>query len=486
MTEDPPVQLDLGFVLSRIRRWVLLFLFLLILVSGIGVVVALTLPTVYRAEALLVVESEQIPDDLAASTVQTNAREQLQIIEKRVLSREVLVRMADRLGIYAAEGRAGAEQMSSGEVVEDLRMRIRMMPSDSGTAGAPAETDALLVRVMFDSPDADVAARVANELVTQILEVDVATRIQIARQTQEFFEQEVARLEKDLSARSMEIQGFKEENIEALPDSLVFRREDLAMIEARMVQLERDRRILLDQIDRIDRLTGGLAPAPGDAGEEAADAPISGRVTTRDVRRSDLVTELSYVDQEREQLQGRAEGLRATIAETPRVAIRLEALERDYANVRSQYDLAIANLAKAEIGELIESLAKGRRISVIEQAVRPDRPFSPDRPKVALIGVLAGLLIAGGVVLALEMLRGVIRRPQDIESVIGAQMIVTLPHVRTRREVMLGRAVWALVFLVVAGAGALTWQNRAQIDRFQTLVIEKIRGLLPTDSAGGA
>ena len=56
MTEDPPVQFDLGFVLSRIRRWVLLFLFLLILVSGIGVLVALTLPTVYRAEALLVVK----------------------------------------------------------------------------------------------------------------------------------------------------------------------------------------------------------------------------------------------------------------------------------------------------------------------------------------------------------------------------------------------------------------------------------------------
>ncbi len=485
MTEVAPVQVDLPFFLSRARRWMFLFLLVFAAIAGAGLLIAAALPTVYRAEALLVVESEQIPDELAQSTVQTNAAEQLQIIEKRVLSRDVLVSLADRLRIYAAEGRPGAEQMTSGDIVEDLRRRILIGPSVSrrGTT----QSDALLVGIGFDSPNPDVAAAVANELVTLILEEDVATRIQLARQTQIFFQQEVARLEKDLSARSAEIQGYKEQNITSLPDSLIFRRQDLAMIEERMTQLERERRILLDQVDRIDRLTGAQTGTGAGAATAAEDgAPVQrGQLTTRDVRRSDLMTELSYLDEERDQLAVRAEALRSTIAETPRVGIRLEAMERDYQNVRSQYDLAIANLAKAEIGELIESMAKGRRISVIEQAVRPDRPFSPNRSRIALFAIAAALAGAGGLILALEMLRNVVRRPEDILAIAGDRMIMTLPHVRTRNEVMVQWAVWAAVALVGLCVVFFIWLFPAEAGRLLNGLVATARGILPARLGGG-
>jgi len=489
VTEDPAVPFDLAFFLSRLRRWLVLFLAVFLLVTGSIVAVALLLPTMYRAEALLVVESEQIPEGLAQSTVQTNADEQLQIIEKRVLSRDTLVNLASRLNLYQAEGREGGAPTSAGDIVEDLRNRITVGPSADRARNAGGNaTDALLVSVMFSSPNPDMAAAVANELVTLILEEDAATRLQIARQTQAFFKQETTRLEKELSERSQVIQAYKEENIEALPDSLIFRREDLASIEERLSELNRDRRILVDQIDRIDRLIGGQAGSLGgeDTAAEGAEAPsTSGSLTTRDVRRSDLVSELSYLDEERDQLTARADALRATIAETPRVGIRLEALERDYENTRSQYDLAVDNLAKAEIGELIESLAKGRRITIIEQAVRPDRPHSPDRLRIALFGVVAGLAVAGGLILALEMLRGVIRRPEDITAVIGdSQMIVTLPHIRTRGDYARKWAVWSLSALILLFLAALLWQNRDNLQDLLPRLLGSARDLIPAAMAG--
>ncbi len=483
--EDAPVQIDLPFLLSRARRWMFLFLFVFLGVAGAGLVIALALPTIFRAEALLVVESEQIPDDLAQSTVRTNAGEQLQIIEKRVLSRDVLLSLADRLRIYQGEGAETPEELSSGAIVEDLRSRIRIGPSDEGQRPA-GDVEALLVRIAFDSPNPDVAAAVTNELVTLILEEDVETRIQLARQTQAFFQQEVSRLEQELSTQSQEIQSYKEENINALPDSLMFRRQDLTTIEERLVQLDRDRRVLLDQVDRIDRLTGAQPASPDTAGAVGEGVVVErGQITTRDVRRGDLMTELSYLDQEREQLQARADALTATIAETPRVAIRLEAMERDYQNVRSQYDLAISNLAKAEIGELIESLAKGRRISVIEQAVRPDRPYSPNRPKIALVGVLAALACAGGLILALEMLRNVVRRPEDILAAAGDRMVMTLPYIRTRNEVTM---MWALGGVILAAAVVIAlvgWQNAAGLGRLLQGLLDSIQTLLPSGGIGG-
>ena len=66
--------------------------------------------------------------------------------------------------------------------------------------------------------------------------------------------------------------------------------------------------------------------------------------------------------------------MRASIEATPGNAIALDTLERDYANTRTQYDQAVANRARAETGDLIEALAKGQRISVIEQAIAPREP----------------------------------------------------------------------------------------------------------------
>jgi len=478
MTDEQTGSIDLPFVIARARRWLFLFLFVFVTIAGAGLVLALILPTVYRSEALLVVESEQIPDDLAQSTVRTNAGEQLQIIEKRVLSREVLINLADRLGIYAAEGVADEGSMSSGVIVDDLRSRVVIAPSTDGPRPV-GDAEALLVRIAFDSPNPDVSALVTNELVTLILEEDVATRIQLARQTQVFFQQEVSRLEQELSSRSQEIQAYKEENINALPDSLMFRRQDLAMIQERLVQLDRDRRVLLDQVDRIDRLTGAQ-PDPDDGVLEER-----GQVTTRDVRRGDLMTELSYLDQERDLLIARADALDTTIADTPRVSIRLEALERDYQNVRSQYDLAIANLAKAEIGELIESLAKGRRISVIEQAVRPDRPYSPNRPQIALIGIFAGLAGAIGLIVALETLRSVIRRPEDITAVIGDRMIMTLPYVRTRSEMTMIWMISGIALVLALGIGVAGWQNSADLGRLLADLVDRMKTLVPAGALGG-
>ncbi len=481
MIEEQSGSIDLPFVLSRARRWLFLFLFVFVAIAGLGLIVAMVLPTIYRSEALLVVESEQIPDDLAQSTVRTKAGEQLQIIEQRVLSREVLINLADRLRIFAAEGVTDQEALSSGAIVEDLRSRILITPSNDGPRPV-GDAEALLVRIAFDSPNPDVSAAVANELVTLILEEDVATRIQLARQTQAFFQQEVARLEQELSTRSQEIQAYKEENINALPDSLMFRRQDMAMIEERLVQLDRDRRVLLDQIDRIDRLTGAQPTEPrADDGTGVARE----QVTTRDVRRGDLMTELSYLDQERDQLTARSVTLSETIAETPRVSIRLEALERDYQNVRSQYDLAISNLAKAEIGELIESLAKGRRISVIEQAVRPDRPYSPNRPQIALIGIAAALATAIGLIVALETLRNVIRRPEDITAVIGDRMIMTLPYVRTRSEMTTIWMVSGLTLVVALGLALVGWQNSAELGRMLAEVLDRMKTFVPAGTVGG-
>ena len=124
------MSFDIRFYLLRFLRRFHYFLLVAVAVAAVGLTTAAVLPPVYRAEARLLVESPQIPDDLAASTVSTGAPEALQIIQQRLLTRANLLDMAQRLQVYgtgsAAGGGGGAAVMSPDKIVEDMRRRTQI------------------------------------------------------------------------------------------------------------------------------------------------------------------------------------------------------------------------------------------------------------------------------------------------------------------------------------------------------------------------
>jgi len=75
---------DIRFYKTLFVKRIPLMATIFVLCSAIGVGLAVMLPSRYVAEATLLVESPQIPDELAASTVRTSATERLQIIEQRL------------------------------------------------------------------------------------------------------------------------------------------------------------------------------------------------------------------------------------------------------------------------------------------------------------------------------------------------------------------------------------------------------------------
>lgn len=463
--------MDIRFYFSRFLRRAHWFLLVVVLCSVAAVVVARILPPVFVANALLVVESEQIPDALAQSTVQTQASEQLQIIQQRILARENLLDIANRLKVYDGVRSEADRPISAGQIVDDMRDRIEINTTQQ--AAPRGVVQATLVRVSFDAETAQMAAAVTNELVTLILQEDVSMRTVVARQTLEFFQQEVERLEQVLADRSAAILAFKEQNLSALPESLEFRRQELARLETRLADLERERIVLVEQIDRLARLRGGSSASSD--GVEAG----TGGVTTRDIRSEDLNSQLSLVDDEMSKLQVQVTDLTESIAKTPGNAVLLEALERDYASSRSQYDLAVANRAKAETGETIEALSKGQRITVIEQAVAPDRPEKPNRPLIVIGGVAGGIAAGFGLVFLLEFLWGAIRRPADLVTGLGIAPIAVLPYVTTVREQRKNRA-FAFV-LTVSFVGAIVvglWLVHTQVMPLD-LLLEKLKARLP-------
>ena len=498
--------MEFRFYLSLFLRRLPWFVIVAAGVSAAGITAARLLPTVYVAQAMLVVEAEQIPQALAASTVQTQVTEQLRIIQQRIFSRDTLVDMANRLDIYAPPAGQAAKPMDADALVGDLRKRIKI--NIDGDGGSDRTT---LVSVSFEAPTGTLAAAVANEVVTLILKSDVEMRTGSARQTLDFFAQEATRLDKDLAERGAQILKFKQANGDALPEGLTFNRSQQTTLQGQLEQRERDAADLQTRRDRLVRLhnaamasngalddpatSQGLTPeqqqlrtmkneltaqqavlSPENpkiklmqtqiaALEKVVAVQLASGLTDQagntlsgyDLELADMDAQLAAMAAQTKAMKAQIDKLQAAIDATPGNAATLDSLQRDYDNVKSQYDLAVTNKARAETGDTIETMSKGQRISVIEPAVAPTSPARPNRKVIAGGGVAAGLGLGLALVFLIEFLQTGIRRPAELTSKLGITVFATLPYMKTVREIRWRRLRLLLVLALVIGgiAGAL-------------------------------
>ena len=494
------IKFYLALFLRRLH-WFVLFV---ALGAAVGITLSRILPPVYLAQARLLVESEQIPGSLAESTVRTQATEQLQIIQQRLLTRANLLELANRLQIYAPLPGQSPRRLDPDQIVADLRARIRITVT-GGPAGRGRAQQATIVTIAFPAATAQLSSAVVNEIVTQILSENVRMRTAVAGQTLEFFEQEVDRLDRELAIRQERILAFQNANQDALPDSLDFRRRQQLAEQERLGQLERTVAGLVDRRDRLvalyestgqvtsvatapqtpeerqlqalrDELSRALVTlAPQNPRVRMIEAQIQALETTVaqqagaapgvdpqqaafQLQLTDIDGQIAFARDEIARVQVRIEELTRTIEATPANSIALGALERDYANIQDQYNQAVAARARAATGETIEAMSRGQRISVIEQATPPRAPDRPNRPLIAAAGVGGGVALGLVLVVLLELLNRAVRRPQDLTARLNIVPFATVPYMRTRAEARWRSAVIALALLVViAGLPAAIW-----------------------------
>ena len=505
---------EISFYFSIFLRRFHYFALVSIVVGAAGVATALLLPTRYYTDALLLIEPPQIPQDLAQSTYRINPLEQLQILQQEVLTRANLIEIANENRVF------GEARMHPDDVADAMRSATSFRIS-------VGRDEASLFTIGFEADNPATAAGVVNDLVTRVEEISSQGRKGAAEDTKEYFDREVARLGADLAAKSAAILEFKNANINALPDNLNYqmgRRDDIrariADIDRRIVEREQQRarlilvfeatggagtgnrialspeqrelqdlraqlasaitiysedsprlRSLRSRVERLESLVASTST--GDDGATTA-------VTMLDVELDQIDNQMAQLREEQVELLAEVERLEVNIEATPTNAIALETLERDYQNIQNQYNQTIERAAVAATGERIELLSKGERISVINPPVVPRDPSSPNRPLIAIGGVLAGMAMGLAAIVGLELLNRSIRRPVDLSRALGIVPIATLPVLRTPGEIFRRRTIMAGVIMsstagIVAGIVFLHTQVMP-LDLMVDLAVQQLGG----------
>ncbi|SIO59762.1 polysaccharide chain length determinant protein, PEP-CTERM locus subfamily [Rhodovulum sp. ES.010] len=479
-----------------LRRLPVMALFVIVATAG-GVVAALKLPETFSTSARLLVEAPQIPDSMVASTVQTGAVEQLDIIEQKLLTRANLIDIANRFDVFPE-----IRRMEPDRVVA----RMRAATSIRRTAGREQAT---LMTIGFTSHSPRIAANVVNEYVTLVLEENAEFRTSRAENTLSFFEQEVDRLGQELDRQSAAIATFKSENAEALPEDQGYRLGRQTLLQERLARLERDlkagqaqrgeiirifettgrvsagqsrrrtpeeERLIVARaelenakaiyteesprvirlqaiIDRLEAVVAAQTEAgtsTGGTGESSPEqALLDATLAQIDNQLATLQTDIDDTHEELDELQ-------QTISKSAVNGIQLAALERDYEIIQTRYNGAVANLNEARMSERVESTAQGQRINVLESASVPQVPTGPDRPKVAAMGMAAGLALAAAYFAVLELLNRTIRSPAELTARFDITPLATIPYMKSRNGRLLRRrrflgASFTLMIALVPG-----------------------------------
>jgi polysaccharide chain length determinant protein (PEP-CTERM system associated) len=466
---------DIRYYLSRFWSRFPLFVLLALVPAVAGIALAWMLPPVYRSAATILVEGAQIPTELATTTVQTAAQEQVRVIEQRMMTRDNLLGIADRFDLFPDE-----DELSPTDRVDAVRAATTFEVISLSSSRTGEGTIAFTIGFHNDNPV--LASRVANEYVTMILDLNVRLRTEAAQDTLAFFNQESERLIRELSALESEIVRFKNENAEALPESLEFRREQTAALQDQLIavtreeielsqllfqleqaqtdpefaltlepedspqqqQLDEMRRELVQQKaifseshpnvlaleSRIKAVEAMIAATP----DTTSDDPAAGQ-TSIEVRLTQTEERLDLIRVQKAELQARIDSLNQTIKDTPRVEMALNILQRNYANLQLQYDNNSQALAEAAQGEKLELRQKGQRFSVLEQAVQPTEPISPNRPLIAAGGIAAGLILGAGVALVLELLNRTVHRSADVARRLGIETLANVPYIFAPGEI---------------------------------------------------
>lgn len=482
-------ELTLAEIVRALRRQRRLAVGVTLAGMLLGGLAALLWPASYTATARLLVESQQIPADLARSTVTAGPAERLGLIEERLMTRANLLAVADRLGLFADR-----PSLSPGERVEAMRRATRIEPvalARQARRGEPATALAFTIR--FSAPSAAAAARAANEFASRLHEQNQRERTSRASETNAFLKQELARLAEALAEAEGALGAYKKANAGALPDGLELRRRELLDLRSRAFAREERRIELRGELRQIaDSLAAGPA-RPAETPEARELAGIERRLAERGAVLSPSHPEIRALEaraaalrpavaraaagpggaeeamrrlrQAAERAEGqlallaeqeqadrrRRDALEAANARTPAIEAGLARLERRLADLQAQHGLVVRKQAEAATGEQLELGRQAERVEVIEPASLPERRDGPGRLPILAGGTAAGLALGLTLALLAEFAGGALRDPEDLERRLGLTPLAVIPVLSPPRRLPWRRLAAAVLALAAAG-----------------------------------
>jgi uncharacterized protein involved in exopolysaccharide biosynthesis len=439
------------------RRFYIVACFLALLL--VGTVAAFVLPRTYRSTATLLVQSQDLPTSIVEAPAAGDVEQRIARIRQQVLSRGDLIQLIEQNDLYSEERRS--KPLST--VIEKMRhsTTVAALSSDIGQQSG-SKNNTIAIGMSFDYTDPVKAQTVLQSFVAKFLSMSSEDVENQASLTVRFLQDQASKLQTQISAIEGQLTGLKARNGAALASSGAPPLIDTGSFSAQITSLQNENRQLMLQTRRpttsspLAAAEAALSAAQSQYSDSHPDV-VALKERVIQLRRSqqnsgdaDIIQEqiaanntaIHQLMAQRDAALSRANSAIAGQARAPAIMEQAMQLENRASTLRTQYQQVSENLLKAQNSARMASEQRAERLSLVEPANLPDRPYSPNRLMLIAGGAAAGLGLGLLLALGLELLTKPVRSPRQIEQ-LGLPIIGVVPLIRAKGRPRLFPAIFS-------------------------------------------
>ena len=513
--DDTYGNLQLGHYLeiaSR-RKWWILLSTIAFLISA--TVCAKRLPDIFRAETVILVDSAQVPDKYVPTINTGDIAGRLATLQQQVLSPTRLKRLVESEGLYPDVYRHRTEEQVIRTVQQSIVVEVvnpgagklsAFRIAYSSTDRSKVATTANHLAQMFIKENLaarvnqaeDTAQFLRDQLLETKKELDVKDNELSAiksRNVLELPESKPYHMEAlaNLRTQAQMIRDkiTQDQREKGVIDSMMMSGEDAPTVdvggnagsatgstsayETQIAKLESKLSELRGRYgpghpdvrrtqEEIKRLKAKVAAEPKQNPSDSADAQSAVVVQVPKKRRNPVLeAQAQKLKEDIEEQTRQLEPLQAQMAfhegklqQIPAFEQRIARLQQDYDSLKLQYTGLLDKEKAAEISHALEVHQKGERFEVLDSAVTPNLPASPNRLLISVAGLFVGLLAGAGLAAFAEMNDESVRSESEAGRILGKPVLTGVPQIVSTEELRRWRlrAIGAFVG-TVAGSVAL-------------------------------
>jgi uncharacterized protein involved in exopolysaccharide biosynthesis len=400
---------NLSHYIEIAKRRFFYFLLPFGLISILGLYFAAIQKPNYLSEGKILVESSVIaPDAIRPVVTPTTANERVQLIRQRVMTRDNLLSMANKFGLFS--GRTG--------ILDLMRQSIQIKPVEVEGQFRQGTTIAFTVGFEYDNPE--LSMRVASEIVTLIVDEDARSRANKATEAVKILSGETKDIEDKLESTQMQILEVARRPRETVPETPEQERSQLTALAALKGELIQKMSVYSDAHPAVVALKKRIA-AMEKTVTQSTQAPAKAQSTQAD---------------------------------------DIEALKRQREALDKRLAEATSKLATARLNEKLDRDQQSERLQVIESPPLPQKPLKSNRLKLVALAFAAAAMLGVGAVIAAELFDGSIRGRHQLTGVVASHLIISIPYLTTRGDIVRARlrVIFGVVSVVIllAALGGLT------------------------------
>jgi succinoglycan biosynthesis transport protein ExoP len=193
--------------------------------SALVIAVVMAWPATYRAETLILVDQQKIPEKFVSATVNAELQDRLATLSQEILSQTRLQKIIQTLNLYENERKTRTQE----EILEMMAGDISVTAEKGWIQNRPGA-----FRVAYSGRNPATVAEVANQLGSLFIEENLRSRENMAEGTADFMKTQLDQAKKDLEAQEVKLSQFKQAYNGELPQQESSLAQELSQLQLQL------------------------------------------------------------------------------------------------------------------------------------------------------------------------------------------------------------------------------------------------------------